>query len=225
MSGESILTVSAAVVLLVQLVKWSGLPPKLSPLAVLVTSLVGVAFWAWTQDNFARQTAFDYFAGFVSVAAAAAGVFGFVREGSEAVASMRKGTGNGVPLLLLALLLTGSLAACASAERFNRMAADVTHAAIVASEQNRCTVHPAPCLSDQQFKDVNLELYQVSVAGREFTKLQIAGTASTKDVHTFLATVATTTAALSRAFPDGSVGSVLAELTKLQQRAVKLLGS
>ena len=44
MNAESIVAVSAAVVALVQLVKWAGLPDHYGPVAVLVLSLFGVLF-------------------------------------------------------------------------------------------------------------------------------------------------------------------------------------
>lgn len=91
MTGEAILTVSAAVVLLVQLAKWAGLPRRLAPLFVLLMSLLGVAFWGWAMGTIGdRMLAFEYFAGWISVAAAAAGVFGFAREAPGVVTAMKK---------------------------------------------------------------------------------------------------------------------------------------
>lgn len=85
MDGQAILTVSAAVVALTQLCKWAFLNDKYGPVAVLLLALVGVAFWAWSADDFSRQSAFLYFAGWIAVATSAAGVFGFTRAASEAV--------------------------------------------------------------------------------------------------------------------------------------------
>jgi hypothetical protein len=85
MDAKAVLVISGAVVLLVQLVKWGGLPDSRGPWAVLACSLLGVLFWGWSRGDMARATAFDYFAGFVSVAAAAAGVFGFTRAMPQAV--------------------------------------------------------------------------------------------------------------------------------------------
>lgn len=115
--------------------------------------------------------------------------------------------------------------ACATVDSFNKAAARLTHDAIVASEANRCTVHAAPCLTDAQFRGVNVELNKISVAGREFTKLRIAGKASAKDATTFLSTVAEEVAVLSRTYTDGSIKVVLDKLTALQARAVKLIGA
>jgi len=85
MEGQAIITVSATVVALTQLAKWSGIPDRLGPFAVLLLSLMGVTFWAWTQGDFARPTAFAYFAGWIAVATSAAGVYGFTRASREAV--------------------------------------------------------------------------------------------------------------------------------------------
>jgi O-antigen/teichoic acid export membrane protein len=88
MDGAAIVAVSAAVVALTQLVKWSGLPDRLGPLAVLGLSLLGVVFWAWSKGTFQQQQAFDYFAGWIAISTSAAGVFGFTRAGGEAVSRM-----------------------------------------------------------------------------------------------------------------------------------------
>ena len=80
MNGEAIMSVSAAVVALVQLVKWGGLPDSYGPLGVLVLSALGTAFWGWTVGDFQRATAFGYFAGWISVATSAAGVFSNCRN-------------------------------------------------------------------------------------------------------------------------------------------------
>jgi len=88
MTGEAIIVVSGAVVTLTQLIKWSGLPDKLGPIAVLTLSLIGVAFWGWSSGDFTRTTSFTYFAGWIAVSTSAAGVYGFTRAGGEAVARM-----------------------------------------------------------------------------------------------------------------------------------------
>lgn len=86
MSGQAIVTVSAAVVALTQLLKFAGvINDRRGPLGVLVLALGGVAFWGWTTGDFGRATAFAYFAGWIAVATSAAGVFGFTRAAPEAV--------------------------------------------------------------------------------------------------------------------------------------------
>jgi hypothetical protein len=86
MDGQAILTVSAAVVALTQLIKWLNIiPDRWGPSSVLVLSLVGVAFWGWSQGTFTRTTGFEYFAGWIAVTTSAAGVFGFTRAAGDAV--------------------------------------------------------------------------------------------------------------------------------------------
>lgn len=85
MDGEAILSVSAAVVALTQLLKWAGLNDKLGPLVVLALAAVGVAFWGYSVGNFERARAFEYFAGWIAIATSAAGTFGFTRAATSAV--------------------------------------------------------------------------------------------------------------------------------------------
>jgi hypothetical protein len=86
MSGQAILTVSASVVALTQLLKWSkAVSDQRGPLAVLVLALFGVAFWGWATGDISRASAFGYFAGWITVATSAAGVYGFTRSGPEAI--------------------------------------------------------------------------------------------------------------------------------------------
>jgi hypothetical protein len=81
--AEHILIISGSVVALTQLVKWAGLPDRLGPLAVLLFSLLGVLVWGYSESTFERTLIFSYFAGWISVALSAAGVFGFTRAGAE----------------------------------------------------------------------------------------------------------------------------------------------
>jgi hypothetical protein len=85
MTAEAIITVSASVVACVQLCKWSFLPDRAGPLAVLGISLAGVCFWVWTQGVFMRADGFSYFAAWVAVATSASGVYGFSRASGEAL--------------------------------------------------------------------------------------------------------------------------------------------
>jgi hypothetical protein len=89
MSGEAIISVSAAVVALVQLSKWAGLQDRYGPLAVLGLAALGVVFWGYSEGTFARTVAFQYFAGWIAVATSAAGVFGFTRATTSAVTAAK----------------------------------------------------------------------------------------------------------------------------------------
>lgn len=88
MNAEAIVAVSAAVVALVQLIKWAGLPDKVGPLAVLALAALGVVFWGWSTASITRASSFGYFAGWIAVSTSAAGVFGFTRASGDAVSKM-----------------------------------------------------------------------------------------------------------------------------------------
>jgi hypothetical protein len=85
MDGGAIITVSAAVVALTQLVKWAGVNDRMGPLLVLALALAGCALWGWSVGSFDRTKAFEYFAGWIAVSTSAAGVFGFTRAARESV--------------------------------------------------------------------------------------------------------------------------------------------
>src|ERR1041385_3776799 len=72
MNAEAIVAVSAAVVALTQLVKWSGVDDKHGAWAVLILSLLGTVFWGWSNEAMTRRTAFEFFAGWITVATSAA---------------------------------------------------------------------------------------------------------------------------------------------------------
>jgi hypothetical protein len=87
MTGEAIVSVSAAVVALTQICKWAGLPDRWGPIAVLVLAAVGVGVWVYSSGVFDRTQTFAVFAGWIAVATSAAGVFGFTRAAASAVIS------------------------------------------------------------------------------------------------------------------------------------------
>ncbi len=89
MDGAAIVAVSTTVTALTQLLKWaSAIPDKYGALAVMVLSVIGVAFWAWSEGSFDRAQSFNYFSGWIAVMTSAAGIFGFTRAASGAVSSM-----------------------------------------------------------------------------------------------------------------------------------------
>lgn len=89
MDAQAIITVSAAVVALTQLIKWLGLPKTWGAVTVLGLSALGVLLWVYTQNAFVRQNTFALFSGWISVATSAAGIYGFTRAGSDAVVATR----------------------------------------------------------------------------------------------------------------------------------------
>ena len=121
------------------------------------------------------------------------------------------------------LVLCLSLSACASVDRFNALSADLVRDAITASEEHRCTVHASPCLSEPQFRQANVTLHQISVAGATFTNLRLSGAALPSDTSAFLTAVSTGITDLLCTFPNGEVGAILDKLGILQQKAIDLL--
>lgn len=126
--------------------------------------------------------------------------------------------------LFVSLAITLTFVGCASIGRINQTAEKLVRESIVQSEVNRCTVHAQPCLTDEQFRAVNVQLNKVAVAGREFTKLQIAGKATIADAATFLTTVSTEITILKRTYPEGAIGNVLIKLADLQAQITKIIG-
>lgn len=90
MTAEAIATIAAAVVALTQLAKWGGIPDKSGPVAVLLLSALGVAFWGYsTEPTWDRNILFTYFSAWIVVATSAAGVYGFTRAAGAAVTSAK----------------------------------------------------------------------------------------------------------------------------------------
>jgi hypothetical protein len=90
MDGTAIITVSAAVVGLTQILKWSSLPTSgLIPVVlVFVLSALGVILWGVsTEIVFDRHLLWPYFAGWVAVSTSAAGVFGLAQSTPKAFGS------------------------------------------------------------------------------------------------------------------------------------------
>jgi hypothetical protein len=98
MNAEAIMTISAAVVGLTQLLKWMGMSNRYGSVAVMGLSLVGILAWAYSQEVLpARTELFSYFAAWIAVATSAAGVFGFTRAAHEQLtktSSPPPGAGN-----------------------------------------------------------------------------------------------------------------------------------
>lgn len=88
LTSQAIMSISAAVVALTSLLKWAGVKDHYGPGAVLAVSLLGVLFWGWSNAALSRESAFDFFAGWVAVSMSAAGVYGFSRASGAALTRM-----------------------------------------------------------------------------------------------------------------------------------------
>lgn len=90
MESEAVISVSAAVVTLVTLLKWAGVKDRYGPLAVLAGSLLGVALWGYSSDTPFNQTQiFSYFTGLLAVMTSAAGIYGFTRATGTALTQFK----------------------------------------------------------------------------------------------------------------------------------------
>lgn len=87
MNAENIVAVSAAVVALVQLVKWAGLPDRWGPLIVIAFSGLGTFIWLGSSATWppVRTDIWPLFTGWVTVTLTSAGTFGFTRASVSAV--------------------------------------------------------------------------------------------------------------------------------------------
>jgi hypothetical protein len=91
--AQAMAGVTTAIVALTQLTKWFGMPTKYAPVLVMSLSFIGCMFWGWTHANISRETAWDYFVGWIMVSTSAAGVWGFTRSTAEALTSGKKADG------------------------------------------------------------------------------------------------------------------------------------
>lgn len=83
------ITISAAVVALVQLAKWAGLSDHWGPLAVALFAVLGVGLWGYSHAvAFVGPNVWEYFTGALNVALSAAGIFGFTRATASTVTRM-----------------------------------------------------------------------------------------------------------------------------------------
>jgi hypothetical protein len=126
---------------------------------------------------------------------------------------------GGVGILLAAVLLTsGCGASLVNTEKLIRDG-------IAQSETNRCSVHVAPCLSDQQFRDVNLQFYRAASVGEEVTKLEAAHAAAPSDYLRLALAVDGAVTNLAQAFPkDTVIGKLIDYLVRASKQAHKLAG-
>ncbi len=77
---DDILMISATVLTLVQLLKWTGLEGAGAKLAVLLVSGASVGLWAWSQGALTdRALVWELFAAWMAVATSAAGIYGYGR--------------------------------------------------------------------------------------------------------------------------------------------------
>ena len=92
MDSQAIMTIGAATLALVQLLKRAGLPDRLGAVAVLALAALGVALWALSRGGVGVHDTWDLFAGWIAVATSAAGTFGLARALPGALDTLRTGS-------------------------------------------------------------------------------------------------------------------------------------
>ncbi len=89
MDAKAVIAVSGAIVMLVQILKSAGLTGRWALVASAGLSIAGVIIWAYSAGTYARPQTWDYFAGWIAVFTSAAGAFGIINGGAEAVTAMK----------------------------------------------------------------------------------------------------------------------------------------
>lgn len=95
MTPEATLAISVFVTALTQILKWSGVPDKYGPIAVLFLSFGTVGLWGWDQNMVAQGNVFNLASAAVLTAVGSAGIFGFTRASAGAVTSLAKPPAGG----------------------------------------------------------------------------------------------------------------------------------
>lgn len=77
MDALAIMQVSAPVVAVMCLLRWSGVPHRWARVLVPVVSALGVGVWVFAHGPFSRADTFSYGAAWIAVSTSAATVWGF----------------------------------------------------------------------------------------------------------------------------------------------------
>ena len=80
MNPAAIAALSATTVIIVQQLKWMGLSRRYAGVATAFVSACSMLLWIWSESAFVREAAFDHFAMWAVVWAAAVGVFKVARQ-------------------------------------------------------------------------------------------------------------------------------------------------
>ena len=77
MDGLAIMQVSGAVVALMYLLRWAGVPCRWAPLLVPVLAALGVLVWAYSHGPITRADTYSYVVAWIAVATSSATAWGF----------------------------------------------------------------------------------------------------------------------------------------------------
>jgi hypothetical protein len=103
MNAQAVIAVSGAIVMLIQVLKSAGISGRWALVLAAGLSALGVALWAYSTGSYSRPQTWDYFAGWIAVFTSAAGAFGIVNGGADAVTAIK-----GAPSAIIKSL-TGTL--------------------------------------------------------------------------------------------------------------------
>lgn len=93
MDAKAVIMVSGAIVMLIQVLKATGLTGRWALVAAAGLSVLGVGIWGYSAGDYVRAATWDYFAGWIAVFTSAAGAFGVINGGAEAVTAMKGAPG------------------------------------------------------------------------------------------------------------------------------------
>lgn len=85
MNAQAVIAISGAIVMLIQVLKATGLTGRWAVIAAALLSIVGVTIWGYSAGSYVRAQTWDYFAGWIAVFTSAAGAFGIVNNAADAV--------------------------------------------------------------------------------------------------------------------------------------------
>ena len=89
MDATAVIMISGAIVMLIQVLKSTGLTGRWALVSAAGLSILGVGIWGYSVGSYERTQAWGYFAGWIAVFTSAAGAFGIVNGGVEAVTAMK----------------------------------------------------------------------------------------------------------------------------------------
>lgn len=89
MNAQAVIAISGAIVMLIQILKSAGVTGRWALLTAAALSALGVGVWGYSAGDYVRAQTWDYFSGWIAVFTSAAGAFGIVNGGAEAVTAIK----------------------------------------------------------------------------------------------------------------------------------------
>lgn len=89
MDAKAVIAVSGSIVMLIQVLKAGGVTGRWALIVAALLSVLGVGIWEYSAGTYARSQTWDLFAGWIAVFTSAAGAFGIINGGAEAVTAIK----------------------------------------------------------------------------------------------------------------------------------------